>query len=202
MCPRANTQQTISTLVVALLPIFNKRFPMIIENIPIGKEPPWDINVIIEVPFGREPVKYEKDKKSGALYVDRVMHTSMRYPCNYGFIPHTLSEDGDPIDILVASPVEFLSGCIVRCRPVGVLNMVDEKGTDEKILAVPVDALNPYYKEVKQYSDLPKMLLNQISHFFAHYKDLESEKWVELEGWESAEHAAELIVQSIKRATS
>ena len=175
---------------------------MIIKNIPIGEDPPWDINVIIEVPFGREPVKYEMDKESGALYVDRVMHTSMRYPCNYGFIPHTLSEDGDPIDILVASPVEFLSGCIVRCRPVGVLNMVDEKGTDEKILAVPVDALNPYYKEVKQYSDLPKMLLNQISHFFAHYKDLESGKWVELEGWESAEHAAELIVQSIKRATS
>ena len=175
---------------------------MIIENIPIGEDPPWDINVIIEVPFGREPVKYEMDKKSGALYVDRVMHTSMRYPCNYGFIPHTLSEDGDPIDILVASPVEFLSGCIVRCRPVGVLNMVDEKGTDEKILAVPVDALNPYYKEVKQYSDLPKMLLNQISHFFAHYKDLESGKWVEVECWESAEHAAELIVQSIKRATS
>ena len=175
---------------------------MIIENIPIGKEPPWDINVIIEVPFGREPVKYEMDKKSGALYVDRVMHTSMRYPCNYGFIPHTLSEDGVPIDILVASPVEFLSSCIVRCRPVGVLNMVDEKGTDEKILAVPVDAMNPYYKEVKQYSDLPKMLLNQISHFFAHYKDLESGKWVELEGWESAEHAAELIVKSIKRASS
>ena len=175
---------------------------MIVENIPIGEDPPWDINVIIEVPFGREPVKYEMDKKSGALYVDRVMHTSMRYPCNYGFTPHTLSEDGDPIDILVASPVVFLSGCIVRCRPVGVLNMVDEKGTDEKILAVPVDALNPYYKEVKQYSDLPKMLLNQISHFFAHYKDLESGKWVELEGWESAEHAAELIVQSIKRATS
>ena len=175
---------------------------MIIENIPLGADPPWDINVIIEVPFGREPVKYEMDKKSGALYVDRVMHTSMRYPCNYGFIPHTLSEDGDPIDILVASPVEFLSGCIVRCRPVGVLNMVDEKGTDEKILAVPVDALNPYYKEVKQYSDLPKMLLNQISHFFAHYKDLESGKWVELEGWESAEQAAELIVKSIKRASS
>ena len=175
---------------------------MIIENIPIGQEPPWDINVIIEVPFGREPVKYEMDKKSGALYVDRVMHTSMRYPCNYGFIPHTLSEDGDPIDILVASPVEFLSGCIVRCRPVGVLNMVDEKGIDEKILAVPVDDLNPYYKEVKQYSDLPKMLLNQISHFFAHYKDLESGKWVELEGWESAEQAAELIVKSIKRASS
>jgi inorganic pyrophosphatase len=175
---------------------------MIIDEIPIGKAPPWDINVIIEVPFGREPVKYEMDKKSGALYVDRVMHTSMRYPCNYGFIPHTLSEDGDPIDILVASPVEFLSGSIVRSRPIGVLKMKDEKGEDEKILAVPVDALNPYYAEVKQYLDLPKTLLNQISHFFAHYKDLESGKWVELGGWEDAEHAAELIKKSIERASS
>ena len=114
---------------------------MNIDKIRIGEAPPWDVNVIIEVPFGREPVKYEMDKRSGALYVDRVMHTSMRYPCNYGFVPHTLSEDGDPIDILVASPVEFLSGCIVRCRPIGVLRMKDEKGADEKILAVPVDAL-------------------------------------------------------------
>lgn len=175
---------------------------MIIDEIPIGEAPPWDINVIIEVPFGKEPVKYEMDKKSGALYVDRVMHTSMRYPCNYGFVPHTLSEDGDPIDILVASPVEFLSASIVRCRPVGVLEMKDEKGADEKILAVPVDALNPYYSEVKQYTDLPKILLDQISHFFAHYKDLEPGKWVELEGWEGAEHAAELIEKAIERASS
>lgn len=175
---------------------------MIIDEIPIGEDPPWDINVIIEVPFGREPVKYEMDKKSGALYVDRVMHTAMRYPCNYGFVPHTLSEDGDPIDVLVASPVEFLSGCIVRCRPVGVLKMTDEKGADEKVLAVPVDALNPYYKDVKQYTDLPKILLTQISHFFSHYKDLESGKWAEVEGWEGAEHAAELIEEAIKRAST
>lgn len=175
---------------------------MIIDEIPIGKEPPWDINVIIEVPFGREAVKYEMDKKSGALYVDRVMHTSMRYPCNYGFVPHTLSADGDPIDILVASPVEFLSGSIVRCRPVGVLKMEDEKGEDEKILAVPVDELNPYYAKVNQYTDLPKILLEQISHFFAHYKDLESGKWVEVKGWEGAEHAAKLINNAIARASS
>ncbi len=172
---------------------------MNINEITIGVAPPWDINVIIEVPFGREPVKYEMDKKSGALYVDRVMHTSMRYPCNYGFVPHTLSEDGDPIDILVASPVEFLSGCIVRCRPIGVLKMEDEKGLDEKVLVVPVDALNPYFKDVKQYSELPKMLLDQIAHFFSHYKDLESEKWADVEGWEDAEHAAELIVEAIER---
>ena len=175
---------------------------MIIDEIPIGEAPPWDINVIIEVPFGREPVKYEMDKKSGALFVDRVMHTSMRYPCNYGFMPHTLSEDGDPIDILVASPVEFLSGCIVRCRPVGVLKMTDEKGEDEKILAVPVDALNPYYREVKEYSDLPEILLNQISHFFTHYKDLEPDKWVKLGGWQNAEHSAQLIKEAIERAST
>ena len=175
---------------------------MNIDEIRIGEAPPWDINVIIEVPFGREPVKYEMDKNSGALYVDRVMHTSMRYPCNYGFVPHTLSEDGDPIDILVASPVEILSGCIVRCRPIGVLRMKDEKGADEKILAVPVDALNPYYVDVKEYTDLPKILLEQIAHFFAHYKDLEPEKWVELEGWESSEHAAQLIKDAIERACS
>jgi inorganic pyrophosphatase len=175
---------------------------MNINEIRIGELPPWDINVIIEVPFGREPVKYEMDKKSGALYVDRVMHTSMRYPCNYGFVPHTLSEDGDPIDILVASPVEFLSGCIVRCRPIGVLRMNDEKGADEKILAVPVDALNPYYADVKEYTDLPKILLEQIVHFFTHYKDLEPKKWVELEGWESAEHAAQLINEAIGRVSS
>ena len=175
---------------------------MIIDEIPIGETPTWDINVIIEVPFGREPVKYEMDKKSGALFVDRVMHTSMRYPCNYGFIPHTLSEDGDPIDILVASPVEFLSGCIVRCRTVGALKMTDEKGEDEKILAVPVDALNPYYREVKEYSDLPEILLNQISHFFTHYKDLEPEKWVKLGGWENAENSAQLIKEAIERAST
>ena len=175
---------------------------MNIDEIRIGEAPPWDINVIIEVPFGREPVKYEMDKKSGALYVDRVMHTSMRYPCNYGFVPHTLSEDGDPIDILVASPVEFLCGCIVRCRPIGVLRMKDEKGADEKILAVPVDVLNPYYADVEEYTDLPKILLEQIAHFFAHYKDLEPGKWVELEGWESSTHAAQLIKDAIERACS
>ena len=175
---------------------------MIIDEIPIGEAPPWDINVIIEVPFGREPVKYEMDKKSGALFVDRVMHTSMRYPCNYGFVPHTLSEDGAPVDILVASPVEFLSGCIVRCRPVGVLKMKDEEGADEKILTVPVYALNRYYSEVKEYYDLHKILLDQISHFFTHYKDLEPGKWVELGGWEDAEHSARLIEEAIERASA
>ncbi len=172
---------------------------MDINKIPTGQAPPWDINVIIEVPYRGDPVKYELDKKSGAIYVDRVMHTSMRYPCNYGFVPHTLSEDGDPIDVLVASNVGFMSGCIVRSRPVGVLKMRDEQGEDEKILAVPVDALNPYYTGINQYYDLPKILLGQISHFFTHYKDLEPDKWVKVEAWEDAEHAAMLIEQAIAR---
>lgn len=168
--------------------------------IPIGTMPPWDINVIIEVPLGKEPVKYEMNKESGALFVDRIMHTSMRYPCNYGFIPHTLSEDGDPIDVIVASNVAFISGSIVRSRPIGVLKMKDEKGTDEKILAVPIDSLHPYYTNIKQYSDLPNILLKQISHFFTHYKDLEIDKWVELDGWEGADKAARFIEESISRA--
>ena len=175
---------------------------MDLAKVPAGRNPPDEINVVIGVPLGGEPVKYEFDKESGAIFVDRFLHTAMRYPCNYGFVPHTLSEDGDPIDILVASPVEFLSGCIVRCRPVGVLKMEDEKGADEKILAVPVDALNPYYAGVEQYTDLPKILLDQISHFFSHYKDLESGKWAKVEGWEDAEHAAELIEEAVRRASS
>ena len=173
---------------------------MDISKIQIGTTPPWDINVIIEVPLGKEPVKYEMDKESGALFVDRIMHTSMRYPCNYGFIPHTLSEDGDPIDVIVASNVAFISGSVVRSRPIGVLKMKDEKGLDEKILAVPIDALHPYYTSVKQYSDLPDILLEQISHFFTHYKDLEADKWVELDGWENASAAVKFIEESINRA--
>lgn len=173
---------------------------MDISKIPIGKAPPWDINVIIEVPLGKEPVKYEMDKASGALFVDRIMHTSMRYPCNYGFIPHTLSDDGDPIDVIVASNVAFISGSIVRSRPIGVLKMKDEKGIDEKILAVPIDALHPYYTSIEQYSDLPDILLDQISHFFTHYKDLEAGKWVKLDGWENAEEAIRFIEESIIRA--
>ena len=173
---------------------------MDISKIQIGTTPPWDINVIIEVPLGKEPVKYEMDKASGALFVDRIMHTSMRYPCNYGFIPHTLSEDGDPIDVIVASNVAFISGSVVRSRPIGVLKMKDEKGFDEKILAVPIDALHPYYTSVKEYSDLPDILLEQISHFFTHYKDLEADKWVKLDGWENANTAVKFIEESINRA--
>ena len=173
---------------------------MNIDKIPAGKNLPWDMNVIIEVPHGKEPVKYEMDKESGALFVDRVIHTPMRYPCNYGFVPHTLSEDGDPIDVLVASNVAFLSGSVVRCRPVGVLKMTDEKGEDEKIVAVPVDALHPYYTKVENYTDLPDFILNQIKHFFEHYKDLEDGKWVKVDGWGNAAEAAKMVEASVNRA--
>lgn len=173
---------------------------MNIDAIPSGFKPPWDINVIVEVPKGGEPVKYELDKTSGALYVDRIMHTAMRYPCNYGFMPHTLSEDGDPIDVLIASDPSLFPGCVVRARPVGVLYMTDEAGPDEKILSVPVDKLHPYYTGVESYEDLPEILREQISHFFLHYKDLEPNKWVKLDKWGGPDEAAALIEQAIKRA--
>ena len=170
---------------------------MDISKIKIGENAPWDVNVIIEVPVGTEPVKYELDKESGALYVDRIMHTSMRYPCNYGFIPHTLAADGDPVDALIANRTPIMPGAVVRCRPIGVLVMEDEAGMDEKLLMVPVDKLHPFYKDVQSYDELPKILLDQISHFFEHYKDLEAGKWVKIKGWESAERAAELIEEGV-----
>lgn len=171
---------------------------MDIKKIPVGENAPWDVNVIIEVPVGTEPVKYELDKESGALYVDRIMHTSMRYPCNYGFIPHTLADDGDPVDALIANRTPIMPGAVVRCRPVGVLIMEDEAGMDEKLLMVPVDKLHPFYKDVKSYEELPQIFLDQISHFFEHYKDLEAGKWVKIKGWDSAEKAAELISKAIE----
>lgn len=171
---------------------------MNINKISVGENPPWDVNVIIEVPVGTEPVKYEMDKESGALFVDRIMHTSMRYPCNYGFIPHTLADDGDPVDVLIANRTPIMPGAVVRCRPLGVLIMEDEAGMDEKLLMVPVDKLHPFYKDVKSYEDLPKIFLDQIAHFFQHYKDLEDGKWAKIMGWENAERAAELIEEGIK----
>lgn len=171
---------------------------MLLEKISIGPKPPYDVNVIIEVPLGGEPVKYELDKASGALFVDRMLHTSMRYPCNYGFIPHTLSDDGDPVDVLVVSGNPVAVGCVMRCRPVGVLLMEDEAGGDEKILAVPHDTLFPYYKDVSSYRGLPDILLEQISHFFAHYKDLEKDKWVKVVGWGDSDEACKLIEQAIE----
>jgi len=173
---------------------------MNIDKIPVGKNPPWDVNVIIEVPLGGEPVKYELDKDSGAMYVDRFLHTAMRYPCNYGFVPHTLAADGDPVDVLVAARSTLVPGAVVRARPIGVLIMEDEAGADEKILAVPVDDLHPYYSEVTSYRGLPKILREQIAHFFQHYKDLEPGKWVKITRWGEAEEACRLIEQAIAAA--
>jgi inorganic pyrophosphatase len=173
---------------------------MNIDAIPIGKNPPDDLNVIIEVPLGGEPIKYEIDKASGALFVDRIMHTAMRYPANYGFIPHTLSDDGDPIDALVVAGVPFVSGSVVRARAVGVLVTEDQKGGDEKLLMVPVDALHPYYSGVESYTELPTIVIEQIEHFFAHYKDLEPGKWVKVHGWKGPQDAERLIVEGVERA--
>jgi len=171
---------------------------MDMKKIPIGENVPWDVNVIIEVPVGTEPVKYEMDKESGALFVDRIMHTSMRYPCNYGFIPHTLADDGDPVDVLLANRTPIMPGAVVRCRPLGVLIMEDEAGMDEKLLMVPVDKLHPFYKDVKSYDELPQIFLDQIAHFFQHYKDLEAGKWVKIVGWEGPEKAASLIQEGVE----
>ncbi len=172
---------------------------MHIANISAGKNPPQDINVIIEVPQGSDPVKYELDKDSGAVFVDRFLHTPMFYPCNYGFVPHTLSGDGDPIDVLVVCTHPVVPGAVLRSRPVGVLMMEDEAGQDEKILAVPVSKLNPFYKDVANYSDLPQILLDQIQHFFEHYKDLEKGKFVKVTGWEDAAAAEKMINEAVER---
>jgi len=171
---------------------------MEMNKIKAGENPPFDINVIIEVPLGGEPIKYEMDKASGAMFVDRFLYTSMRYPCNYGFIPHTLSNDGDPTDVLVVGQRALMPGCVVRARPVGVLMMEDEAGIDEKIVAVPHGKLTPYYDKIQSYTDLPQVLQDRIPHFFNHYKDLEKDKWVKVLGWEDAEKAGELILEGIK----
>jgi inorganic pyrophosphatase len=173
---------------------------MNLKKIPIGKNPPTDINVIIEIPLGSDPIKYEVDKDSGAMFVDRFLHTAMYYPVNYGFVPHTLSEDGDPVDVMVVGRHGVNVGAVLRSRPIGVLLMEDESGQDEKILAVPHSKLHPFYDEVQIYSDLPTILLQQIEHFFAHYKDLEPGKWVKVAGWGDQTVAAGLIQAGIERA--
>lgn len=173
---------------------------MRLDAIATGKNPPEDINVVIEVPVGGEPIKYEMDKASGALFVDRFLYTAMRYPGNYGFVPHTLSSDGDPIDVLVCNTRAIVPGAVINCRPVGVLVMEDDGGADEKIIAVPSTKLTKRYDSVKTYSDLPKILIDQIEHFFAHYKDLEPGKWVKIDHWGHVEEARELIVKALERA--
>jgi len=173
---------------------------MDINKIPVGENAPYDVNVIIEIPRGGNPVKYELDKESGAMYVDRFLHTAMYYPCNYGFIPHTLSDDGDPVDAAVLGQIPVTPGVVIPSRPIGVLLMEDESGIDEKILCVPVDKLHPYYANVSSYRDLRPVLIEQIAHFFTHYKDLEKGKWAKVEGWGEAEKAVELIREGIERA--
>lgn len=172
---------------------------MFLDKIPAGENAPYDINVIIENPMGGEPVKYELDKDSGAMYVDRFLHTAMYYPGNYGFIPHTLSGDGDPVDVLVITRLPVMPGAVLRSRPVGVLLMEDDGGEDEKIIAVPHAKLYPYHDNVEDIEQIRPVLREKISHFFAHYKDLEAGKWSKVKGWGDAEHAAKLIQEGIER---
>jgi inorganic pyrophosphatase len=172
---------------------------MNIDLIPVGDAPPDSLNVIIEVPVGGEPVKYEFDKKSGALFVDRILHTPMRYPANYGFIPHTLSPDGDPLDALVIARSPFIPGSVVRVRPIAVLFLEDEAGGDEKLVTVPLDATFPYYSHVGEREDLPQIVMQQIEHFFTHYKDLEPEKWVRVGRWGNADEARMVALEAVER---
>jgi inorganic pyrophosphatase len=170
-----------------------------LDRVSSGDNVPDNINVIIEIPSHSDPVKYEVDKDTGAMFVDRFMNTAMHYPCNYGYIPHTLSEDGDPVDVLVVTPIPLISGSVISCRPVGVLKMTDESGEDAKVLAVPITKLCGLYKNTNSINDLSPMLLKQISHFFEHYKDLEENKWVKIDGWAEADSAKTEIVDSINR---
>ncbi|MCT8999363.1 inorganic diphosphatase [Chelativorans intermedius] len=175
---------------------------MRIEAISIGDNPPEDVNVIIEVPVGGQPIKYEMDKKAGTLVVDRFLYTPMAYPGNYGFVPHTLSDDGDPIDVLVCNTRQLIPGCVINVRPIGVLVMEDNSGQDEKVIAVPSPHLTRRYENVKNFTDLPEITLQQIQHFFEHYKDLEPGKWVKIGDWMDAAAARRLISEAIERARS
>ena len=170
---------------------------MNIDKLSIGKDVPNNVNVIIEIPANASPVKYEVDKDSGALMVDRFMTAPMFYPANYGFVPHTLADDGDPIDVLVVTPEPLVHGCVIPARPVGVLNMSDEGGGDVKIVAVPAGKLSTQYDDIKNYTDLPELLLQQIEHFFEHYKQLEKGKWVKIDDWADAEAACKAIQESV-----
>ena len=173
---------------------------MNVDAIKIGNNPPGDVNVIIEVPIGGEPIKYEMDKASGALFVDRFLYTAMRYPGNYGFIPHTLSDDGDPCDVIIGNTRAIAPGAVVNCRIVGVLLMEDEAGGDEKLIAIPSPKLTQRYADIHNYTDLPDITLKQIRHFFEHYKDLEPGKWVKVKAWGDAAEARAIVMESVERA--
>ena len=172
---------------------------MNVERVTPGSDLPNDVNVIIEIPSHSEPVKYEVDKETGAMFVDRFMSTAMHYPCNYGYVPQTLADDGDPVDVLVLSPFALITGSVVRVRPIGMLAMTDEKGGDAKVLAVPVDSISTYYSHIRSPDDVQPMMLNTIEHFFEHYKDLEKGKWVKIEGWKGIEAAHNEIMTSVAR---
>ena len=172
---------------------------MSLNKVTSDKNLPDVMNVIIEIPMNGDPIKYEVDEDSGAIFVDRLLSTSMHYPCNYGYVPHTLCGDGDPVDVLVIFPHALPPGSVIRCRPVGVLKMTDESGEDAKVLAVPVDKVTPLYSQIKEATDLPEITLAQINHFFERYKDLEPGKWVKVEGWEGAEAARQEIIESVQR---
>jgi inorganic pyrophosphatase len=173
---------------------------MSLKEVPTGKNPPHDVNVVIENSMGAQPVKYELDKESGFMFVDRFIHTSMIYPGNYGFIPHTLSGDGDPVDVLVVTQLPVMPGAVLRARPIGVLMMEDDGGQDEKIIAVPVSKMFPYHDNIKDIADLPEITREQIAHFFTHYKDLEKGKWSKITGWGNVEQAQSMILEGIERA--
>jgi inorganic pyrophosphatase len=170
---------------------------MSLNKVPAGRDLPNDFNVIIEIPMNADPIKYEVDKESGAIFVDRFMGTAMHYPCNYGYVPNTLSADGDPVDVLVITPFPLIPGVVVRCRAIGVLKMTDEAGQDAKVLAVPVDKVLPIYKHWQKPEDLQDLRLQQIQHFFEHYKDLEPGKWVKVDGWGGPEDAKEEILNGV-----
>jgi inorganic pyrophosphatase len=172
---------------------------MYFTQVAAGNNIPFEINVIVEIPAYSDPVKYEVDKHTGALTVDRFMGTAMQYPCNYGYIPQTLSEDGDPVDVMIITPAPLLSGCVINCRPVGVLKMIDEAGADPKLLAVPMPRLTPFYNHVTDYNHILPEKLAKITHFFQHYKDLEEGKWVRVEGWGGLEDARKEILDSVAR---
>ncbi len=172
---------------------------MALELVPTGRDVPNDVNVVIEIPINSDPVKYEVDKASGELFVDRVLTTSMRYPCNYGYIPHTLSGDGDPADVMVVMPLPLIPGCVIRCRPIGMLRMTDEAGEDTKLVAVPVSKVYAAYERADELQDLPEPWRERIQHFFEHYKDLEKGKWVKVDGWRGANEAKAEILAAVER---
>lgn len=171
---------------------------MNLDRVGPGNNPPDEINVVVEIPINGAPVKYELDKETGAMFVDRFLNTSMHYPCNYGYVPKTLSKDGDPVDVIIATPMPLIHGSVIRCRPIGVLKMTDEAGDDSKILAVPLDKVSKFHKNVNSHEDMQPALLDQISHFFEHYKDLEPNKWVKMDGWYGVNEAKEEVLEALK----